>query len=316
MIARERAQSVFLVPTHAQMLRDLGDDVIARADLSSLDTLYFNAAALPVTLKEWVLDAFPHVGVHELYGSTEGGIITNLRPADARRKAGSVGHAWHFTQVRVVDDAGDPVAPGEPGELFSRSPYLMNGYLHDPAATAACTTEDGFLTCGDVVTQDEDGYLRIVDRKKDLIISGGVNVYPRDVEEAVLDPPRRRARSRSSGSPDETWGEQVVAYVVTAPGATHRPAHARRPPAPGAVGVQDPAAGRRGRRAAAQLGGQGAQARPARELRHARLAAGPCLHVPGLTALAESRSVQWNVSDERQCRRRHEGGSRCDPTSR
>ncbi|HET8970736.1 MAG TPA: AMP-binding protein [Candidatus Nanopelagicales bacterium] len=218
MIERERAQSVFLVPTHAQMLRSLGEEAIAKADLSSLDTLYFNAAALPTTLKEWVLATFPHVGVHELYGSTEGGIITNLRPADARRKSGSVGHAWHFTELRVVDDAGQPVTPGEPGELYSRSPYLMNGYLDDPAATAECTTDDGFLTSGDVVTVDEEGYIRIVDRKKDLIISGGVNVYPRDVEEAVLTHPAVREVA-VVGAPHETWGEQVVAYVVTVPGA-------------------------------------------------------------------------------------------------
>ncbi len=148
-----------------------------------------------------MLDAFPGVGIHELYGSTEGGIITNLRPLDARRKAGSVGHPWYFTEVRVVDDEGQPVAPGEPGELFSRSPYLMNGYLDDPEATAACTTDDGFLTCGDVVTVDDEGYIRIVDRKKDLIISGGVNVYPRDVEEAVLTFPgvsRGRGRGRAA----------------------------------------------------------------------------------------------------------------------
>jgi acyl-CoA synthetase (AMP-forming)/AMP-acid ligase II len=217
MIEKERAQSVFLVPTHAQMLRNLTEEPGSRFDLSSLDTIYFNAAALPTPLKEWVLDAFPGVGVHELYGSTEGGIISNLRPLDARRKAGSVGHPWHFTEVRVVDDEGNPVAPGEPGELFSRSPYLMNGYLDDAEATAACTTEDGFLTCGDVVTVDDEGYIRIVDRKKDLIISGGVNVYPRDVEEAVLTFPGIREVA-VVGVPHDTWGEQVVAYVVPSPG--------------------------------------------------------------------------------------------------
>ena len=74
---------------------------------------------------------------------------------------------------------------GEPGELFSRSPFLMNGYHDDPEATAACTTEDGFLTCGDVVVRDDEGYVHIVDRKKDLIISGGVNVYPREVEDVL-----------------------------------------------------------------------------------------------------------------------------------
>ncbi len=217
MIQAQRAQSVFLVPTHAQMIRNLTEEPGARFDLSSLDTIYFNAAALPTPLKEWVLDAFPGAGVHELYGSTEGGIISNLRPLDARRKAGSVGHPWHFTDVRVVDDEGQPVAPGEPGELFSRSPYLMNGYLDDDEATAACTTDDGFLTCGDVVTVDDEGYIRIVDRTKDLIISGGVNVYPRDVEEAVLRFPGVREVA-VVGVPHATWGEQVVAYVVLAPG--------------------------------------------------------------------------------------------------
>jgi long-chain acyl-CoA synthetase len=219
MIERDRAQSVFLVPTHAQMIRGLGDDVIGKYDLSSLDTLYFNAAALPVTLKEWVLDTFPQTGVHELYGSTEGGVITNLRPADARRKAGSVGHPWFMTELRVVDDNGEPVGVGEPGELFSRSPFLMNGYLKDPEATAACTTDDGFLTCGDIVTVDEEGFIRIVDRKKDMIISGGVNVYPRDVEEAALRHPAV-AEIAVVGVPDEKWGESVVAYVVTKPGAS------------------------------------------------------------------------------------------------
>lgn len=91
MIERDRAQSVFLVPTHAHMLRALGETAIKSRDLSSLDTLYFNAAALPGPLKAWVMDTFPGVGVHELYGSTEAGIITNCRPADARRKIGSVG---------------------------------------------------------------------------------------------------------------------------------------------------------------------------------------------------------------------------------
>ena len=219
LIQSQRAQSVFLVPTHAQMIRNLYEDPAAKFDLSSLDTIYFNAAALPTPLKEWVLDAFPHVGVHELYGSTEGGIISNLRPADARRKSGSVGHPWHFTQVRVVDELGNPVEAGQPGELFSRSPYLMNGYLDDDEATAACTTPDGFLTCGDVVTVDEQGYIRIVDRLKDLIISGGVNVYPRDVEEAALTHPGIREVA-VVGVPHDTWGEQVVAFVVPQPGLT------------------------------------------------------------------------------------------------
>ena len=215
MIARERAQSVFLVPTHAHMLRALGDRALREHDLSSLDTLYFNAAALPHTLKEWVLDAFPGVGVHELYGSTEAGIVSDCRPADARRKIGSVGRPWFMTEVRVVDEEGNPA---DRGELFSRSPYLMNGYLDDPAATAACTTPDGFLTSGDIVERDEEGFLTIVDRKKDMIVSGGVNIAPREVEE-VLSACPGVAEAAVVGLPDERWGELVAAFVVVRPGA-------------------------------------------------------------------------------------------------
>src|SRR6478752_1367574 len=211
--ARDKVQSTFLVPTHAQMLRGLGEGAVAKHDLSALDTLYFNAAALPWPLKQWVMEEFPQCGIHELYGSTEAGIMTNLRPADQHTKPGSVGHAWFLTELRVVDDAGDPVPNGEPGELFSRSPFLMNGYHDDPEATAACTTEDGFLTCGDVVIRDDEGYIHIVDRKKDLIISGGVNVYPREVEDVLATHPGV-VESAVVGLPSETWGEEVAAFVV------------------------------------------------------------------------------------------------------
>ncbi|GGT16874.1 class I adenylate-forming enzyme family protein [Nonomuraea spiralis] len=212
LVAEYRAQSVFLVPTHAQTLRALGDQALRRHDLGSLDTLFFNAAALPVPLKEWVFDALPGTGVHELYGSTEAGIVTNLRPADARRKAGSVGHPWFMTEVRLVGDDGSPVPAGTPGELFSRSPFLMNGYLRNEPATQACTTEDGFLTSGDIAVADEDGFLRIVDRKKDVIITGGLNVYPREIE-SVIDGYPGVGESAVVGEPDDTWGERIVAYV-------------------------------------------------------------------------------------------------------
>ncbi|MFJ4617089.1 class I adenylate-forming enzyme family protein [Streptomyces sp. NPDC088812] len=214
-----RARSVFLVPTHAQTIRALGEDAPSRYRLPALDTLYFNAAALPVPLKEWVLDAFPRCGVHELYGSTEGGVVTDLRPPDARRKAGSVGPAWYLTEVRVVDDDGRPVPPGEPGELFSRSPFLMAGYLDDPVASAACRAPDGALSVGDVATMDDEGYVTIVDRKKDVIVSGGLNVYPREVEEAVLAHPAA-AECAVAGTPDPVWGERVTAFVVWAPHGT------------------------------------------------------------------------------------------------
>jgi acyl-CoA synthetase (AMP-forming)/AMP-acid ligase II len=219
LMERDRVQSTFLVPTHAQMLRGLGEGAVAKHDLGALDTLYFNAAALPWPLKQWVMSEFPGRGIHELYGSTEAGIITNLRPADQDRKPGSVGHAWFMTELRVVDDEGNPVGPGEPGELFSRSPFLMNGYHDNPEATAECTAEDGFLTCGDVVVRDDEGYVHIVDRKKDLIISGGLNVYPREIEDTLAEHPAV-AESAVVGVASSTWGEEVSAYVVLRDGRT------------------------------------------------------------------------------------------------
>jgi acyl-coenzyme A synthetase/AMP-(fatty) acid ligase len=136
LIEKDRIETVFLVPTHAAGLRQVMEDSSRRFDLSSLHTLYFNAAALPVPLKQWVIDAFPGVGVHELYGSTEAGIATSLRPADAIAKAGTVGHPWFMTEVVLLDAQGNPVPDGEQGELFGRSPFNMNGYLDDPQGTA------------------------------------------------------------------------------------------------------------------------------------------------------------------------------------
>lgn len=213
---RDRIQTVFLVPTHAQTLRSLDKDP-AEYNLSELETLYFNAAALPKVLKEWVIENFPQVGVYELYGSTEASVVTVLRPVDALRKIGSVGHAWFMTEVRVVDEEGNPVKPGEPGELFSRSPHLMTGYLDDPESTEACTTPDGFVTAGDVVILDDEGFIYIVDRKKDMIVTGGMNVYPREIEEIVATFPGVHEVA-VVGMPDEKWGEAVVALIVARPG--------------------------------------------------------------------------------------------------
>jgi acyl-CoA synthetase (AMP-forming)/AMP-acid ligase II len=218
MIGTVGAQTIFLVPTHAQMLRALGDDVIRRANLESLETLYFNAAPMPQELKLWLLDVFPKIRLHECYGSTEAGVVTNLRPEDQLRKDACVGPPWFMTQLRVVDPDGQPVEPGVKGELYSRSPFLMNGYLNDDAGTEACTTPDGFLTSGDVATLDEDGYVYILDRTKDMIVSGGVNVYPREIEEVLSRHPDV-ADIAVVGSPSSKWGEQVTAFIVLAKGS-------------------------------------------------------------------------------------------------
>ena len=217
LVERHRIQSTFLVPTHARIIRDLGESSIGRFDLSSLETMYFNAAAFPHELKLWTLDAFGGAGLHELYGSTEAAVVTNLRPADQRRKPRSVGPPWFMNEVRLLDAEHNPVPPGSPGELYSRSPFLMNGYYKDPEATEAATTEDGFFSAGDIAVADDENFIYIVDRKKDLIITGGVNVYPREVEEVLI---RHRAVRDVAvvGLPSDDWGEAVTAVLVTAPG--------------------------------------------------------------------------------------------------
>ena len=211
-------ESVFLVPTHAHHIRRVSETPMEKYDLSSLKTLYFNAAALPVALKEWVIEAFPGVDIHELYGSTECGVVTTLRPQFALERAGSVGHPWFFNEVRLKDDDGNPVAPCEPGELYARSPMLMGGYLRDEEATAAGYDEDGFFTVGDIAVADEEGFISIVDRKKDLIIAGGVNIFPREIEEVIVRHPNVD-EAAVIGIPDDAYGERIAAFVVGRRGA-------------------------------------------------------------------------------------------------
>ena len=218
MIERDRLQTIFLVPTHALMLQHAMAQTSRKWDLSSLETLYFNAAALPVPLKEWVIETFPHVGVHEVYGSTEAGIVTNLRPQDALRKAGSVGHPWWMTHVKLLDEDRREVGPGEEGELFGYSPFNMIGYLDEPEATAEAILPDGYLSSGDIAVRDEEGFISIVDRKKDMIISGAANIYPREIE-GVLHHCDGVAEVAVVGLPDEKWGETVGAFVVPRDGA-------------------------------------------------------------------------------------------------
>ncbi|WP_223884466.1 class I adenylate-forming enzyme family protein [Micromonospora craniellae] len=217
LMVSSRAETVFLVPTHAQHVRRFCEDPAARYDLSALKTLYFNAAALPVALKEWVIAAFPGVAIHELYGSTECSIVTNLRPEFALARAGSVGHPWFWNEVRLVGEDGAEVGPGEPGELYARSPLLLTGYLDDEEATRAGYDAEGFFSVGDVAVRDEEGFISIVDRKKDMIIAGGVNIFPREIEEVIA---RHEPVDDVAviGVPDEVYGERVAAFVVGRPG--------------------------------------------------------------------------------------------------
>jgi long-chain acyl-CoA synthetase len=182
-----------------------------------LRTIISNAAALPQPLKERIVDHFGEGLLHETYGSTEAGIVTNIRPADQLRTDRSVGRAFALNEIRLLSPDGEDVPVGAVGELFSRSPYHFNGYWGHPEWLADCTRPGGWLSAGDLARRDQEGFLHIVDRKKDMVISGGFNIYPREVEMVLEQHPAVR-EACVVGVPDDRWGERLRAFIVAAPG--------------------------------------------------------------------------------------------------
>lgn len=203
---------VFMVPTHFFGIFALDEAVLEANRPAHLRSIISNAAPLPQTTKEKIIAYFGEGLLHETYGSTEGGIVSNLRPEDQLRKTKCVGQPFPYTIVKILDDDGKECAAGEVGELFSTSPYLFNGYWEKPKETAA-SLRDGWLTVGDLAMRDEEGHIYIVDRKKDMVISGGVNIYPREIEEVLLAHPAL-SDAAVIGVPDEKWGESLKAFVV------------------------------------------------------------------------------------------------------
>jgi len=207
---------VFMVPTHFSAIFGLGERRLCRHSAPALKSIISNASALPQATKERIVALWGEGLLHETYGSTEAGIVTNLRPPDQLRKQQSVGQPFVGTEIRLLDDQGIPVGAGEVGELFSRSPTLFSGYLGKPEETAA-SVRDGWFTAGDLARADEEGYYSIVGRRKDMVISGGFNIYPREIEEVLATHPAVR-EAAVVGMPDPHWGESVVALVAPFPG--------------------------------------------------------------------------------------------------
>jgi long-chain acyl-CoA synthetase len=205
----EDATNAFMVPSHFQAILALGSDTLTRYRPSRLRTLISNAAPLDQVTKERIVAYFGEGLLHECYGSTESGITSSLGPAEQLRKQRCVG---------LLDDDGREVGPEEIGEVFSRSPFMFNGYWGKPDKTRA-SMRDGWFSPGDLARRDDEGYLYIVDRKNDKIISGGVNIYPREIEEAIARHPAVREVA-VFGVPDDYWGEAINATVVLLPGAT------------------------------------------------------------------------------------------------
>ena len=188
-----------------------------RADFSSLRLVVCGAAPMPAEEIHRVEERFGVVLV-EGYGLSESTVAATINPIDGRpRKPGTVGIALPGQEVLVVDDDGEPVPTGERGEVVIRGENVMRGYLNRPEETAKTVDADGWLHTGDVGILDDDGYLRIVDRTKDMIIRGGENIYPKEIENAIYGD-ERVLEAAVIGRPHDVLGEVVIAYVSVRPG--------------------------------------------------------------------------------------------------
>ncbi len=206
-----------LVPTMIEML--LADEFAGRRDPATVKTIFYSTAPIRETLLRKALAMFGPVFIQQ-YGSTEGSSISNLAKsqhqpggtAAQQRRLLSAGQVCDGVEIKIVKSDGSVAGAGEPGEIVIRHPDIMLGYWNDPEATGE-TLRDGWLSMGDIGYLDEQGFLFIVDRKKDMIISGGENIYPREVEIA-LEQHKAVRQCAVIGIPDERWGEAVSAFVV------------------------------------------------------------------------------------------------------
>jgi O-succinylbenzoate-CoA ligase len=209
LIQSERVTVALKVPAMLNFMLQTYDP--AKYDLSSLRWIMSGAAPVPVTL----IEAYARLGIeiHQVYGLTEScGPACLIGPDDALAKAGSTGKAFFHTDVRVVDDQLQDIGPGEQGEVIIRGPHVMKEYWKRPEATAE-TIRDGWLHSGDVATVDKEGFVYIQDRIKDMVISGGENVYPAEIENVILGNPKV-GEVAVIGQPSAKWGESAFAVVV------------------------------------------------------------------------------------------------------
>ncbi|HYN35981.1 MAG TPA: AMP-binding protein [Actinomycetota bacterium] len=212
LLAEHKIHGAPLVPSMIQMLLALP---LEDHDLSELKYIVSGASPLAPEVAREIERRIPGIEVREGYGLTETSASTTVNPPNAR-KIGSVGKPMSGFEIRLADDDSNEVPEGEVGEITVRSKSIMQGYWKSPEATEEAV-KDGWFYTGDIGRLDEDGYLYIVDRKKDLILRGGFNVFPRDVEDALLEHPAV-AVAGVVGKPDELRGEEVVAFVQLAPG--------------------------------------------------------------------------------------------------
>jgi acyl-CoA synthetase (AMP-forming)/AMP-acid ligase II len=214
-IQAERINYLFMVPAMWNFLFQVPN--IDQYDLSSMTICATGASICPLELKKKIMKYFPNAGIYDVFGQTEmSPCTTALHPEDSLRKTTSVGKPIINVEIRVVDDEMNDVPVGEVGEIVYRGPTVMKEYYKNLEATAEAF-RGGWFHSGDLVRLDEEGFVYVVDRKKDMIISGGENIYPAEIEEVLYSHPGI-LEAAVIGVPDETWGEAVKAVVVPKPG--------------------------------------------------------------------------------------------------
>ncbi len=217
LIDRHKVSHMHIVPTMFVRLLRLPDEVKRRYDLSSLRWITHGAAPCAPAVKRQMIDWWGPV-ITEYYGATETGIVVWHDSQEALRKPGTVGHVVDGATLRIVDEQGRDVPQGEVGEIYLRGPHLSEfTYNNDDAKRREIALGD-LVTVGDVGYQDADGYVFLCDRKRDMIISGGVNIYPAEIESVLIQMPGVRDCA-VFGIPDEEFGEQICAYVEPLAGA-------------------------------------------------------------------------------------------------
>ena len=215
LVDKYKITSVHLVPTMVTRLLQVPKDVTENLDISSLRTVICGAAPLFPEYKLAFLDRFGDC-LYEYYGATETGVNTFINPQEMRKRPSSVGKAFANNELRIFDVMGNEVPDGERGILYMYNDILMEGYYKNEKATVE-TYRDKYMTVGDVAVRDEGGYYFIVDRVKDMIIRGGINIYPAEVEEVLITMPGIEDAA-VVGKSDDEFGETVAAFIVTKEG--------------------------------------------------------------------------------------------------
>jgi acyl-CoA synthetase (AMP-forming)/AMP-acid ligase II len=211
-IEKEKITFISLIPTHYNLILN-ASDVAKKHDVSSINKLLCSSAPVSKSMKKEIMRFFSDVELYEAYGSTEAGLVTLLKPEDQIRKLGSIGYEAVGTDfVKLLDENGNEVGVNVVGELYSRGPMMFEEYHKMPEKTASSFRGEWF-SAGDLAKRDEDGFYYIVDRKDNMIITGGEHVYPSEVQEIIISHPDVFDVA-VIGISHEKWGEQVTAVVV------------------------------------------------------------------------------------------------------